>query len=348
MKKRMAVLLALVLVLMLAFTACGGDTTTSTPTDTPSDSTAPTDAGSADGNTELSGSYDLIIATGGTGGTYYPYGGALAQLYSQIGGVSATATSTSASAENARLLNNNEADLAIIQNDVLDYAYNGTETMAEGGALKNIATIATLYPEVIQIVVTEESGINSIADMAGKRISVGAAGSGTEANARQIFEAYGMTYDDIEESYLGFAESSTGMQNKTLDGAFIVAGIPNSSIMELAAMTPVKLITLDSDKIQYLIDKYGFYSSYEIPDGSYENIPGSCTTVSILATLACSADLDDALVYNLTKALFEGQAELAQANEKAKELDIEKAVTGVSVPFHPGAEQYYKEMGILD
>jgi TRAP transporter TAXI family solute receptor len=355
MKKRLTGLTALILVLVMVFSACGSGTSTPTnapATDAPADNTGAPDANTPDTDDstgmELTGNYDLIIATGGTGGTYYPYGGALAQLFSQIDGVAATATSTGASAENARLLNNNEADLAILQNDVMDYAYNGTETMAEGGALKNIATIATLYPEVIQIVVTVESGINSIEDMAGKRISVGAAGSGTEANARQIFEAYGMTYDDFDESFLGFAESSTGMQNKTLDGAFIVAGIPNSSIMELAAMTPVKLITLDADKIQALIDKYGFYSSYEIPDEAYENIEGGCTTVSILATLACSADLDDALVYNLTKTLFESQAELAQANEKAKELDIEKAVVGVSVPFHPGAEQYYKEQGILD
>ena len=291
--------------------------------------------------------YDLILATGGSGGSYYPYGGAMAQLFiDKVEGVTATATSTGASAENARLLNSSEADLAILQNDVLDYAFNGTETMKEGGALKNLATIATLYPEPIQIVATVASGITSVEDMAGKRVSVGAAGSGTEANARQILDAFGMTYDDIEESFLSFAESSTGMQNMTLDAAFVTAGIPNPAIMELSAMTEIVLITIPDDKVAALVAKYPFYSSLQVPEDAYESLNGG-QTVTVLATLACRADLDEDLVYNLTKALFENQTELAQANAKAADLKLETAVEGASVPFHPGADKYYKEVGAI-
>ena len=324
MKRTIAIILALVMCVGL-LAGCGGSK---------SESSAKT--------------YDLIIATGGTGGSYYPYGGAMAQIFTEsIEGVSATATATGASAENCRNLNSKEADLAITQNDVLDYAYNGTEIMSEGGALKNLATIACLYPEVVQIVVTKESGIESIADFAGKRISVGAAGSGVEANARHILEAYGVSYDDFNVNYLGFAESSTGMQNKTLDGAFVTAGIPNSSIMELSSMVDCKLITIDADVLAQLSETYGFYANYEIADSDYENINGGATTTSILATLACSADLDEELVYNLTKTLFEKQPELAKAYAKGENLSLETALAGISVPLHPGAERYYKEVGAI-
>ncbi|MGI6029577.1 MAG: TAXI family TRAP transporter solute-binding subunit [Candidatus Heteroscillospira sp.] len=333
MKRSIALLLALVLCVGL-LAGCGGGNQSN--------------EGNNGGNAEAPKNYDLIIATGGTGGSYYPYGGAIAQILSEnIEGVSATATATGASAENCRNLNSKEADLAIVQNDVLDYAYNGTELMSEGGKLENLATIACLYPEVVQIVVTKESGIESIKDFAGKRISVGAAGSGVEANARHILEAYGVKYEDFNVNYLGFAESSTGMQNKTLDGAFITAGIPNSSIMELSSMVDCKLITLDADVLAKMSEAHSFYSTYEIADEDYENIDGGATTASILATLACSADLDEELVYNITKTLFEKQPELATAYSKGADLSLENALAGVSVPLHPGAERYYKEVGAL-
>lgn len=290
--------------------------------------------------------YDLELATGGTGGTYYPYGGAMAQLFaSKLEGVTCNASATGASVENARLINSGDSDLAIIQNDVMDYAFKGIETMAGGDPLTNIATIATLYPEVIQIVATVESGINSVEDMKGKRVSVGDSGSGAEANARQILEAHGISYDDIDESFLSFAESSTGMQNKTLDAAFITAGVPNASITELSNMADVKLINIAADKAEALIAKFPFYAKHTIANGAYDKIDG-CETVAVMAALACSADLDEELVYNLTKALFENQAELAKGHAKGAELSLETAIQGISVPFHPGALKYYKEMGL--
>ncbi len=292
---------------------------------------------------------ELILTTGGTGGSYYPYGGAMATIFTDnIADISVTSTASGASTENARLLNSKEADLAILQNDVLDYAYNGTEVFKdEGSALTNLATIATLYPEVIQIVVTADSGISSINDLKGKNISVGAAGSGTEANARQILEAYGITYTDLGKvEYLSFAESSTAVQNMTLDGFFCTAGVPNPSILELNTSRKINILSIDADKADALIAKFPFYAKYVIDDGVYEGIAGA-STVAVMATLACRKDLSTDIVYNITKTLFEKQADLAAANDKASSLDINTAINGVSVPLHPGAEKYYKEIGAL-
>lgn len=293
---------------------------------------------------------ELILTTGGTGGSYYPYGGAMATIFTNnIPDVKVTSTASGASAENARLLNSKEADLAILQNDVLDYAYNGTEVFKdEGKALTNLATIGTLYSEVIQIVVSADSGISSLNDMKGKKISVGAAGSGTEANARQILESYGITYDDLGKvEYLSFAESSTAVQNMTLDGFFCTAGVPNPSILELNAARKIVILSVEADKADALIAKYPFYSKFDIADGVYEGI-GGASTVAVMATLACRKDLSTDTVYNITKTLFEKKADLAAANDKASSLDAAAAIKGVSVPFHPGAEKYYKEIGILN
>lgn len=291
---------------------------------------------------------ELILTTGGTGGSYYPYGGAMATVFTDnIPDISVTSTASGASTENARLLNTKEADLAILQNDVLDYAYNGTEIFKDEGALANLATIATLYPEVIQIVVTADSGITSINDLKGKSISVGAAGSGTEANARQILEAYGITYQDLGKvEYLSFAESSTAVQNMTLDGFFCTAGVPNPSILELNTARKIAILSIETDKADALIAKYPFYAKFDIAEGVYEGIAGA-STVAVMATLACRKDLSTDTVYNITKTLFEKKADLAAANDKANSLDVNTAVNGVSVPLHPGAEKYYKEAGVI-
>src|SRR5574344_2250962 len=177
---------------------------------------------------------NFILATGGTSGTYYPFGGAIANIWNtKIDKMNVTAQSTGASAENLRLISKGEAEFGIVQNDVLDYAYNGTDMFA-GQKLDNLMTIGTLYPEVVQIAATKESGITSIADMKGKRVSIGDAGSGVEFNAKQILEGYGLTFDDIKKSNLSFKESAEGIQNGTLDGCFITAGVPNAALQELA------------------------------------------------------------------------------------------------------------------
>ena len=289
---------------------------------------------------------DYILATGGTGGTYYPFGGAIANIWhTKIENMNVTAQATGASAENLRLINKGEAEYAIVQNDVMDYAYNGTDLFA-GEKLANIMTIGTLYPEVVQIAVSKDSGIKSIADFKGKRISVGDAGSGVEFNAKQIMEGYGLTFDDIKKSNLSFKESAEGIQNGTLDGCFVTAGVPNAALQELAFTAGLTLVPVDGEAAKKICEKYGYYTQTTIPGGTYKGTDDDTPALAIKATLAVNSKLDEQTVYEMTKALFENLDELATAHAKGKEVSAKAAVTGVSVPFHPGAKKYFKEIGL--
>lgn len=289
---------------------------------------------------------DYILATGGTSGTYYPFGGAIANIWNtKIDNMNVTAQATGASAENLRLINKGEAEFATVQNDVMDYAYHGTDMFA-GEKLENVMTIGTMYPEVVQIAASKASGIKSIADFKGKRISVGDAGSGVEFNAKQILEGYGLSFDDIKKSNLSFKESAEGLQNGTLDACFITAGVPNSALQELAFTAGLILIPVDGEAADKICQKYGFYTKTVIPADTYKGTESDTSALAIKATLAVSSKLDEEIVYEMTKALFENLDELAQGHAKGKEVSAEKAVTGVSVPFHPGAKKYFKEIGL--
>ncbi len=289
---------------------------------------------------------DYILATGGTSGTYYPFGGAIANIWNtKIDNMNVTAQATGASAENLRLINKGEAEFATVQNDVMDYAYHGTDMFA-GEKLENVMTIGTMYPEVVQIAASKASGIKSIADFKGKRISVGDAGSGVEFNAKQILEGYGLSFDDIKKSNLSFKESAEGLQNGTLDACFITAGVPNSALQELAFTAGLILIPVDGEAADKICQKYGFYTKTVIPADTYKGTESDTAALAIKATLAVSSKLDEEIVYEMTKALFENLDELAQGHAKGKEVSAEKAVTGVSVPFHPGAKKYFKEIGL--
>ena len=289
---------------------------------------------------------DYILATGGTGGTYYPFGGAIANIWNtKLDNMNVTAQATGASAENLRLINKGEAEYAIVQNDVMDYAYHGTDLFA-GEKLSNVQTIGTLYPEVVQIAVSKASGIKSIHDFKGKRISVGDAGSGVEFNAKQILEGYGLTFDDIKKSNLSFKESAEGIQNGTLDGCFITAGVPNSALQELAFTAGLILIPVDGAEADVICDKYSFYTQTTIPGGTYKGTDEDTPALAIKATLAVSSKLSEDIVYDMTKSLFENLDELSRGHAKGKEVSAQAAITGVSVPFHPGAKKYFKEIGL--
>lgn len=317
MKKNFAIVLALMLMLTVVFTACAPAKT------------------------------NMILATGGTSGTYYPYGGAMAQIFnSKIPNMNVTAQATGASVENLKLLGQNEAELAIVQNDMLDYAYNGIEAF-EGGKIENLRGIATLYPEIVQIVASPESGIVNVQDMKGKKVSVGAPGSGVEANARQIFDATGLTYNDMSVSYLSFAESADAYKDKHIEAFFVTSGIPNAAIQDITAQNDIVLVSLTDDVIAQLTQKYPFFVEYTIPAGTYKGQDSDVKTVAVMATLATNSQASEDVIYNITKTLFENQPELAQAHAKGAELKLEEAVKGISIPFHPGAEKYYKEKGLL-
>jgi TRAP transporter TAXI family solute receptor len=290
---------------------------------------------------------NLILATGGTSGTYYPFGGAMAQIFNtKIKNMNVTAQATGASKENIRLIAKGEAELAIVQNDVMDYAAKGIE-LFNNEKVEGFSTIATLYPEVIQIVGGPENGIATVADMKNKRVSVGDAGSGVEANAKQILEAYGLTFDSLKASRLSFKESGNAYKDKQLDAFFVTAGIPNAAIQEIGALGKVSLVSIDDATMKRLMDTYSFYTPFTIGKDVYNGLAADVKTVAVKATLICKTSLEEDVVYEITKALFENQAELAAAHAKGKELRIEEAVMGVSVPLHSGAVKYYKEKGIL-
>lgn len=322
MKKR-SLLLSLSLLLTVSLvTACGG-------------------GGNAGGGNDPS---QLVIATGGTGGTYYPLGGGMADHITKNAGVTATAQSTGASAENVRLLRDKQADLAFIQNDIAEYAANGTAMFEQDGKIDAFQALGALYDETIQIVVAADSNINSVADLKGKRVSVGSPGSGTEMNAQQILEAYGLTFEDTQLQRLSFAESATAIQNGQLDAAFQTAGTPTAAITELAATKGVKIIPIDADKIDAIIAKYPFYVKTVIPANTYQTVPNEVATVSVKSMLVIRADLSEDLVYKVTKAIFENTDKLGHA--KAKEIKLENVLAGVSIPVHPGAKKYFDEKGV--
>ncbi|MDO4546899.1 MAG: TAXI family TRAP transporter solute-binding subunit [Clostridia bacterium] len=286
----------------------------------------------------------LYIATGGTSGTYYALGGEIANLLANnIEDVDVNAPSTGASAENIRLINAGDAELAIVQNDVADYAYNGTNAF-EGQQIQTFSAVSSMYNELVQLVAHTDANITSIADLKGKRVSIGAAGSGVYFNAMQYLEIAGLTLDDIDEQYLSFAESSDAIKNRQIDAAFITAGVPNAAIQELGATSSIDIINLDDETINALIEAYPFYAKAVIPAGTYPNQEADANVVAIRAMLICKNDLSEDLVYNIVKTLYEKKDEISHS--KAAEIHLEEALLGVSVPVHPGAARYYEEVGV--
>lgn len=320
--------------LLCTMTACGGQTTTEEPT---GDSKVATEELTNDGN--------YVFASGGTSGTYYPLAGAIATLVNEQASVNATVQSTGASKENVMLISQDEADFAIIQNDVLDYAYNGTGLFQESGKIEGLTTVASIYPEVVQVVVAADSGINTIADLKGKRVSIGDAGSGVEQNALQVLEAYGLTVDDISVNRLSFKESGSAFKDGQIDAFFVTAGVPNTAITELAVTRALKLVDVTGAEADSLKEKYPFYTSIVIPKDVYRT-EADINTLAVRALIVCRDDLSEQEVYNFTKAIYENLEPLGESYAKAKEFKLEEAVLGATVPLHPGAQKYFDEKGV--
>ncbi len=288
----------------------------------------------------------MVLATGGTAGTYYPFGGAMAKIWnSKIPGMNVTAQATGASVENVRLVNRNEAELAIVQSDTIDFAFNAKEAFKE--KLTKMAALAVLYPEVIQVVVRGDSKIDSFDDLKGMKIGVGAPGSGTEANFRQLCDGYGIQKEDVKAQYLSFAESAEQFKDKHIDAFIVTAGIPNAAIMDIGTQHSVRIINISDDKAAQIIKKYPFLSPFTIPANTYKGQTTAIKTVAVNAVLIAGTDVKEDVAYSIVKALFENQGELAMAHAKGKELNVKTAASGVSIPFHPGAVKYYKEKGLM-
>ena len=284
----------------------------------------------------------INIATGGTAGTYYPIGGAIAEVLNK-NGMNASAQSTGASVANINMLKDKQVELAIVQNDITYYAVNGEEMFKDSGKVENLNGIASLYPETCQFIVREDSGIKAITDLKGKRVAVGAAGSGAEANARQILEAYGITYDDVDEQFLSFAEGSYALKDGTVDAAFVTAGYPTASVQDVASQNKIRLLPVGDEQIKALAEKYPFYTKTTIPAGTYQGFDEEVTSVSVMAILVANDKIDAALGEKLTKAIFDNVDKIAAAHSAGKNITKATALEAMDfIKMNEGAEKALK------
>lgn len=289
---------------------------------------------------------ELIMASGGVGGTYYPLAGGIAKLWKDtVKGVNVTVQATGASVANIRLLGRDEVDLALVQNDIAAYGRSGEESFAQNKEkYTNYLALAALYPEPVQIVVPHDSAIRGIEDLKGKTVVVGAAASGTELTSRQILSAYGITYtgkSDIKPLFLGFAEGATALRENAADALILVAGIPNAALADVQTVTPIRLLPIDITRLR---KEHAFFVKFAVPADTYKGMDKEVKVVALKAMLVVRDELSSQLVYEMTRALFEHAATIGHA--KAKEFDVKQAAQGVTIPFHPGAARFLREKGI--
>lgn len=327
-------LLAAIVALSMTMVACSDNTATDTNDSATTDNTA---ASAASDKLETK---FVTIATGGASGPYNIIGTSLAEIYAKTFGVNAKTQTTGASVENVNLLTQGKVDMVLALSDVVTNAVEGTEDFKE--PITNIQQVAVLYPNVIQIVASEKSGIKNIEDLKGKRIAVGDQGSGTEVNARTLLEGFGITYDDIKVDYLGFADAADAMKAGKIEAAFFSSGLPNSSLLELEQGIKLQLVTINQDKLKQIIENKPYFKTFEIPAGTYGN-DAAIPTTAVMNALLIRSDISEEDGYKLTKALFENLDGLKNAHQAANDISLETAQEGMVAPIHPGAKKYYEE-----
>ena len=288
----------------------------------------------------------INILAGGTSGVYYPLGVALSKIYGdKIEGARTQVQATKASVENLNLLQQGRGEIAFALGDSVKLAWEGNKEAGFKAPLDKLRGIAAIYPNYIQIMASKESGIKTIADFKGKSLSVGAAKSGTELNARAILAAAGMSYDDLGKTeYLPFAESGELMKNRQIDATLQSAGLGVSSFKDLATSVDVQMVSVPAD----IAAKLGApYIAATVPAGTYQGQDADIPTVAVVNFLVTHSEVSDETAYQMTKQLFENLPTMEAAHKAAAQIRIEDAVKGMPVPLHPGAERYYKEKGLL-
>jgi len=290
----------------------------------------------------------VAIATGGTGGTYYPLGGALAQMISdKVEGLIVTAQSGNASRANCNLIDRGQIETAFSQANVTYWSYTATGIYKNEHPITNLRGIASLYPETEQIFVNKDSGIKTWEDLRGKKIGVGAPNSGNVCDAEIIFAAHGLTFDDFIPEYIDYNEMAQRFVDGQIDACFFTTGYPSSSIIDMESKKSIRFLPLDSKVIKELVEKYPYYSATTIPTGIYKSVDEPVPTVATPALWICDAKLSPALVYKMTKALWEHRDILEKVHYQGRNITLETALDGMAVPLHPGAELYYKEVGLI-
>ncbi len=315
MKKRLFAVLAAAMAILMCFAACSAQTT------------------------------KMTMGTGGTAGTYYAFGGVLGQYIKNNAGIDVTVVSTDGSKANIQSIDSGDYQLGTVQSDVMAYAWNGTNSFAEDGAVNTFRVVGGLYAEAVQLI-TMDPEIKSVSDLAGKSVSIGAPGSGVYFNAIDVLSAAGLTENDINAQYQSFADSTEALKDGKIDAAFIVAGAPTPAITELATTSSAYLVPIDGEIADTIMANCPYYTVYSIPAGTYPNQSEDVKTVTVKATLIVSADASEDAVYNLTKAIFDNASAIAAENAKGNELSVENATSGMTAPFHAGAAKYFAEKGV--
>ncbi len=285
------------------------------------------------------GGESVVWDAGGTGGTYYPLSGEFKTIVEDNTPHGLQVRSTGASVENVGNLETEEADFALIQNDVGYFAFNGTGLEEfEGNPVENLRGVATLYPETIHIITRPEAGIESLEDLQGATVNTGDLGSGTQVNALQIFESVGVSQDEFEEQNTGFSQAADQLRDDDIDAAFIVGGWPVGAVEELATTTDIDILDIEQADREAILDGAEWFAEDTIPGGTYEGVEDDVDTVSVQAMIATHEAVDEGLVEEITGAIFDNTDSIST---KADFISIDTALDGMSIDLHPGAEAYF-------
>lgn len=328
MKKMKVSAFSLAVAGSMVLAACGEENVTTDPAE--------------DGGGEAAGLETNIvtIATGGASGPYNIIGSTLAETYSTEYDVNSRTQTTGASVENVNLIKEDKIEMAFTMSDVVSQAVEGAEGFTE--PTDKISQVAALYPNYVQIVTTADSGIETFEDLRGKRIAVGDQNSGVEVNARTLLEGYGITYDDIDVDYLGYAEAADGLRAGQIDAAFLTSGLPNASLLELSETLDIQMVSIAPEDVERVAADQSYFIPLEIPAGTYGN-EEAIPTAAIMNALVVHSDMSEDDVYKLTKTFFENLDTLENSHQAAADITLEAAQEGLVAPLHPGAQRYYDE-----
>ena len=346
MKKLVALILALGMVLSLA--ACGSGSSASSSSSQSGSASGSGSSSSASGISLLSDADRakefITVATGPTSGIYYPIGGAFATALSDWG-YKTSAEATNASGANIQLMLDGDAEIAIAMQDAVMQAYTATGAFNGKEPATDLRSLMRLWPNYVQLVTTANTGIKSVADLKGKRVGVGAANSGVEINARMILASYGMTYDDIQPDYLAYSEAIDNMKNGQCDAVFVTSGLPNATVMELGVSYDMVVVPIDGEGRDKLVSDYPYYAKATIPAGTYNN-DTDIDSVFVYNIMLVRKDLSDDMVYDMLTGIFKNIDTIkASHNAANKNISLDVGVSDLQLPLHPGAAAFWAEHG---
>ncbi|MBJ2356455.1 TAXI family TRAP transporter solute-binding subunit [Sphaerochaeta sp. S2] len=290
--------------------------------------------------------YFITVATGPTSGLYYPIGGAFSSVFQNKLGYKSSAQATGASAENVTLIRENRAEMAIAMSDVVAQAYQGFGAYEGKEPATELRALLGLYPNYVQLVTTDKTGIKKFTDLKGKRVGIGAPNSGVEVNARMMYEAHGMSYADSKVDYLNYGEAIAQLKNNMVDAVFVTSGIPNATIMELGTTSKIVLVPIEGEGLATLKKNYPFFVEATIPADIYDT-DSDIQTATVRNIMIVNESLPVDVAYDLTKGIFENIEDIQAAHATAKKhITLENSHIGVDIPFHEGAIKYYEEAGL--